>query len=42
MLGAHEGEGLVVEAAAEVAGSRSPHMADTGQRVTASHSALLA
>jgi hypothetical protein len=33
VLGAHEGEGLVVEADAEVAGSRSPWIADNGQRV---------
>ena len=33
MLGAHEGEGLVVEADAEVAGSRSALMADKGQKV---------
>lgn len=33
VLGAHEGEGLVVEADAEVAGSRSPWLADNGQRV---------
>lgn len=33
VLGAHEGEGLVVAADAEVAGSRSPWIADNGQRV---------
>jgi hypothetical protein len=36
VLGAHEGEGLVVEADAEVAGSRSQWIADNGQRVRTS------
>jgi len=35
VLGAHEGEGVVVAADAQVAGSSSPHMADKGQRVDA-------
>ncbi len=33
ILGEHEGEGLVADAEAEVAGSRSAHMADKGQKV---------
>ena len=33
ILGAHEGEGLVVDSDAEVAGSRSALMADKGQKV---------
>lgn len=33
MLGAHEGEGVVVAADAEVAGSRSPWITSNGQRV---------
>ncbi len=35
VLGAHEGEGMVLEMEAEVAGSRSPHLASRGQRVDA-------
>lgn len=35
VLGAHEGEGVVVAADAEVTGSRSQHMADKGQSVDA-------
>ena len=35
ILGEHEGEGLVADADAEVAGSRSAHMADKGQKVAA-------
>ena len=35
VLGFPEGEGLVVEADAEVAGSRSQWIADNGQRVRA-------
>ena len=35
ILGEHEGEGLVADADAEVAGSRSAHMADKGQKVLA-------
>lgn len=35
VLGAHEGEGVVVAADAEFAGSRSPHMANKGQAVDA-------
>ena len=35
ILGAHEGEGLVVEAEAEVAGSRSALISDKGQKVRA-------
>ena len=35
VLGAHEGEGMVLDLEAEVAGSRSPHMASRGQRVDA-------
>lgn len=34
ILGAHEGEGLVVEAEAEVAGSRSTFIADKGQKAS--------
>ncbi|KAK9864755.1 hypothetical protein WJX84_002779 [Apatococcus fuscideae] len=32
VLGAHEGEGMVLDMEAEVAGSRSPHLASRGQR----------
>lgn len=35
VLGAHEGEGMVLDLEAEVAGSRSPHIASRGQRVDA-------
>ena len=35
VLGAHEGEGMVLDLEAEVAGSRSAHMASRGQRVDA-------
>jgi hypothetical protein len=35
VLGGHEGEGLVVAAEAEVAGSRSAQFADSGQRTDA-------
>ncbi|KAK9816254.1 hypothetical protein WJX74_002811 [Apatococcus lobatus] len=35
VLGAHEGEGMVLDMEAEVAGSRSPHLASRGQRVDA-------
>ena len=34
ILGAHEGEGLVVEVEAEVAGSRSALIADKGQKAS--------
>ncbi len=35
VLGAHEGEGMVLDMEAEVAGSRGPHLASRGQRVDA-------